>query len=68
MKYLTLLILSFFLLLSCTSFNQSKDLNIQNANEAYSKFHNISNNLSYDEYKLLVVEYGINSKFPDINK
>ena len=27
----------------------------------------INNDLSYKEYKSLIVEYGKNSKFPDIN-
>ena len=62
------LILTSILLFSCTSHNQSKDLNIQNAQLAHSKFNNINNDLSYDEYKSLITEYGKNSKFPDINK
>ena len=29
--------------------------------------NNVNNDLSYEEYKSLLVEYGKNSKFPDIN-
>ena len=68
MKNIIFAILSFILLFSCTSYNESKNLNIQNAQLAHSKFSNINNNLSYQEYKSLIVDYGKNSKFPDINK
>ena len=66
MKNIFFLISSFVLLLSCTSYNESKNLEIQKAQIAHSKFSNLSNNLSYQEYKSLIVEYGNNSKFPDI--
>ena len=66
MKNIIFLILLFSLLFSCTSYNQSKELNNQSAQLAHSKFTNVKNNFSYDEYKSLIVEYGKNSKFPDI--
>ena len=66
MKNIIILILSFFLLFSCTSYNSSKNINIQNAQIAHSKISNINNDFSYKEYKSLIVEYGINSKFPDL--
>ena len=68
MKNITFATLSFILLFSCTSYNESKDLNIKRAQLAHSKFTNINNNFSYQEYKSLIVDYGKNSKFPDINK
>ena len=68
MKNIIFAILSFVLLFSCTSYNESKNLNIQSAQLAHSKFSNINNNLSYQEYKSLIVDYGKKSKFPDINK
>ena len=68
MKNIIFAILSFILLFSCTSYNESKNLNIQSAQLAHSKFSNINNNLSYQEYKSLIVDYGKKSKFPDINK
>ena len=67
MKNIIFTILSFILLFSCTSINESTNLNIQNAELAHKKFTDISNDLSYKEYKSLIVEYGKNSKFPDIN-
>ena len=66
MKNIFFLISSFVLLLSCTSYNESKNLESQKAQIAHSKFSNLSNNLSYEEYKSLIVEYGNNSKFPDM--
>ena len=68
MKNIIFTILSSILLFSCASYNESKDLNIQSAQLAHSKFNNINNDLSYDEYKSLIVEYGKNSKFPNINE
>ena len=68
MKNIIFIILLSILLFSCTSYNESKNLNIQSAQLAHSKFSNINNNLSYQEYKSLIVDYGKNSKFPDINK
>ena len=68
MKNIIFTILSFILLFSCTSYNESKNLNIESAQLAHSKFTNIKNNFSYQEYKALIVDYGKNSKFPDINK
>ena len=68
MKNIIFTILSSILLFSCTSYKESKDLNIQSAQLAHSKFNNINNNFSYDEYKSLIIDYGKNSEFPDINK
>ncbi len=68
MKNIIFTILSFILLFSCTSSKESKNLDIQSAQLAHSKYNNIDNNLSYQEYKSLIVEYGKNSKFPDISK
>ena len=68
MKNIIFTILSSILLFSCTSYKESKDLNIQSAQLAHSKFTNMNNNFSYQEYKSLIVEYGKNSKFPDISK
>ncbi len=68
MKKIIFIILSFILLFSCASYNESKDSIIQSAELAHSKFNNINNDLSYQEYKSLIIEYGKNSKFPDINK
>ena len=66
MKNIIFTILSSILLFSCTSYNESKSLNIESAQLARSKFNNINNVFSYDEYKSLIIEYGKNSKFPDI--
>ena len=51
---------------SCSPYKESKNLNIENAQLAHSKFSNLENEFSYDEYKSLIVEYGKNSKFPDL--
>jgi len=66
MKNIIFIILSIFLLFSCTTYKETKSLNVESAQLAHSKFNNINNNFSYDEYKSLIVEYGKNSKFPDI--
>ena len=66
MKNIIFTILSFILLFSCTTNNKTTDLNINNAQLAHSKFTNINNDFSYQEYKSLIVDYGKNSKFPDI--
>ena len=68
MKNIIFTILSFILLFSCSTYKESKNLDIQSAQLEHSKYNNIDNNLSYQEYKSLIVEYGKNSKFPDINK
>ena len=68
MKNIIFIILSITLLFSCSSYNDSKDLNIQGAQLAHSKFNNIDNDFSYEKYKSLIIEYGKNSKFPDIKK
>ena len=66
MKNIIFVILLSILLFSCTSYNESKNLNTQKAKLAHSKFTNINNDFSYQEYKSLIVEYGKNSKFPEI--
>ena len=66
MKNIIFIILAFIFLFSCTSYDASKNLNTQKAELAHTKFVNINNNLSYEEYKSLIIEYGKNSKFPEI--
>ena len=66
MKNIIFVILLSILLFSCTSYNESKNLNTQKAKLAHSKFTNINNDFSYQKYKSLIVEYGKNSKFPEI--
>ena len=66
MKNIIFIILLFILLFSCTSYNQSKNINMNQTQLSHSKFTNINNDFSYKEYKSLIVEYGKNSKFPDI--
>ena len=66
MKYIIFIIPLSILLFSCTSYNESKNLNTEKAELAHSKFTNINNNFSYQEYRSLIVEYGKNSKFPEI--
>ena len=66
MKNTIFIILLSIFLFSCSAYNESKNLSIQNPQLANSKFTNINNDFSYQEYKSLIVEYGKNSKFPDI--
>ena len=66
MKNIIFIISLSIFLFSCTSYNESKNLNIQKAQLAHSKFTNINNDFSYQEYKSLIVEYGKNNTFPDI--
>ena len=66
MKNIIFIILLSILLFSCTSYNEGKNLNADKAKLAHSKFTNINNDFSYQEYKSLVVEYGKNSKFPEM--
>ena len=66
MKNIIFIISLSIFLFSCSSYNESKNLNIQKAQLAHSKFTNINNDFSYQEYKSLVVEYGKNSKFPEL--
>ena len=66
MRSIILIISIFFFLFSCTSNNESKNLNTQKAQLANSKLINMNNDYSYKEYKSLVVEYGKNSKFPEL--
>ena len=66
MKNIIFIILLFILLFSCTSYNQSKNINMNQTKLSHSKFTNINNDFSYKEYKSFVIEYGKNSKFPEI--
>ena len=66
MKNIIFIISLSILLFSCSSFNESKNLNTEKAKLAHSKFNNINNDFSYKEYQSLIVEYGKNSKFPEI--
>ncbi len=68
MKNIFFIILLFFINFSCTSYNENKNVNIKNAEIAKVKFDNMENNFSYEEYKSLIITYGQNQKFPDINK
>ena len=52
---------------SCSIQNQSNDLNIKNSQLTHSKLTNFNNDLLYQEYENLVIEYGLNSSYPDIN-
>ena len=66
MKNIIFIILLFILLFSCTSYNQSKNINMNQTQLSHSKFTNINNDFSYQEYQSLIAEYGKNSKFPEI--
>ena len=68
MKNLIFIFLLSIFIFSCSSNNKSETLNIESAKIAYSKFNNINNNFVYDEYKSLIIEYGKNSVYPDINE
>ena len=66
MKNINFIIILFVFLCSC-SLDKSKNLDVQNVNLDYMKFTNIKNRFSYEEYKLLIINYGTNKKFPDIS-
>ena len=66
MKNIIFIIALSISLFSCTSYNESKNLNAEKAKLTHSKFTNINNDFSYKEYQSLIVEYGKNSKFPEI--
>tara|TARA_B100000686_G_scaffold319763_1_gene370776 strand:- start:712 stop:915 length:204 start_codon:yes stop_codon:yes gene_type:complete len=66
MKNIIFIIALSILLFSCTSYDKSANLNAEKAKLAHSKFNNINNDFSYKEYRSLIVEYGKNSKFPEI--
>ena len=68
MKNLIFVFLSFIFIFSCSPYNESENLNLKKAQLAHSKYNNIDNDYSYNEYKSLIIKYGINSKYPDINK
>ncbi len=66
MKNVILIFLVFNLILSCTSYEQSKNISIKKSELAHSKFSNLKNDLSYKEYKSLIIEYGKNNNYPDL--
>ena len=66
MKNIFFIISLSILLFSCTSYNQSKNINMNQTQLSHSKFTNINNDFSYSEYKSFAIEYGKNSKFPEI--
>ena len=66
MKNIIFIISSCILLFSCTSYDESKNTNMQQTQLSHSKFTNINNDFSYKEYKSFIIEYGVNSKFPEI--
>ncbi len=68
MKNITFIILSFIFLFSCSSYNTNKTLDLESAQLAHSKFSDLNNNFLYEKYKLLIIEYGKNSTYPDINE
>ena len=65
MKNLIFIFLS-FLLFACSQSSESKKINIKSAELAKSEINNLNKDLSYDEYKSLVIQYGKNNKFPDL--
>ena len=65
MKNLIFIFLS-FLLFACSQNSESKKINIKSAELAKSELNNLNKNLSYGEYKSLIIEYGKNNKFPDL--
>ena len=68
MKNLFFMLLSLMFVFSCSSFNKSENLNLKKAQLAHSKYNNINNDFSYNEYKSLIIKYGKNNKYPNINK
>jgi len=68
MKNIIFIILLYFVTFSCTSHNETKKVNLENAKKAHAKFSDMKNDLSYEEYRSLIVSYGQNQKVPDINK
>ena len=66
MKNIIYIILILFITFSCTSYNESKKDNVKSAEIAHTKFNDMKNNLSYEEYKSLIIIYGKNQKFPDM--
>ena len=66
MKNIFFIISLCILLFSCTSYDESKNTNMQQTQLSHSKFTNINNDFSYKEYKSFIIEYGVNCKFPEI--
>tara|TARA_Y100001936_G_C15446093_1_gene346670 strand:- start:3 stop:203 length:201 start_codon:yes stop_codon:yes gene_type:complete len=65
MKSIIFIFLS-FLLFACSQNSESKKINIKSAELAKSKINDFNEDLSYGEYKSLIIEYGKNNKFPDL--
>jgi len=68
MKNLILMLSSLIFLFSCSSLDESESLNLKKAQLAHSKYNNINNDFSYNEYKSLIIKYGKNNKYPNISK
>ena len=64
-------VILFFLLLTCCSFDSSSGI-WENKKEEKKitelNMDDLDKDLSMSEYKLIIIEYGKNSEFPDINK
>ena len=68
MKNIFIVVLTSISLFSCTSYNESKNLDNQSAKLAHSKIINLNNDYSFDDYKSLVIEYGKNNKYPTLSE
>ena len=68
MKNIIFIILLYFVTFACTSLNKTEKVNLDIAKTAHTKFSDMKNDLSFEEYRSLIVSYGQNQKFPDINK
>ena len=66
MKNIFFIISLCILLFSCTPYDEGKNINMNQTQLSHSKFTNINNDFSYSEYKSFAIEYGKNSKFPEI--
>ncbi len=66
MKNSILIFLICSFIFSCSANDKASKLNIKNAEIAHSKFSNLNEELSYNEYKLLIIEYGKNFNYPEI--
>ena len=64
-------VILFFLLLTSCSFDSSSGI-WENKKEEKKitelNMDDLDKNLSMSEYKLIIIEYGKNSEYPDINK
>ena len=64
-------VILFFLLLTSCSFDSSSGIRENKKEEkkiTELNMDDLDKNLSMSEYKLIIIEYGKNSEFPDINK